>query len=680
MLEARRGKPAETLLRQHFPIAAIILPSNDCRIQRAAIESIEQTSRRLDLHFDQQSRIMGVQPGQQHGQFRTGHLVGNAEGESTRWRNEPGDRAFMCRQEFARHFKKGSAARGKPHQPRRPLDQLFAKPLLQALQFHADCGLGRIEGLSRAREALKIRDQHECLNDVHIEYFHGAHTHLLSLIYPYIGFRYLKVTFTLRVLVTQFLSRNGFQTMTNWHYATLTETADAIRRRVVSPLELTNALLDRIATLDPALHAYATVTPELALAQARRAEAEIARGRHRGPLHGIPIALKDIYDTEGIVTAAGMPIHAGRKPETDATVVKRLAEAGAVLLGKLQLTEGVFAKHHPTIIPPRNPWNGDYYAGASSSGSGVATAAGLCFATLGSDTGGSIRFPSSANGVTGLKPSWGRVSRHGVFPLADSLDHVGPMTRSAADAGVVLGAIAGLDPDDPTSLAAPVPDYLASLERGVRGLRIGIDHAYNETNVDNEIVRALQQAAEVFEELGATIVPVRLPDHRAVNEAWGSYCGVEAALAHAATYPARSADYGPAASGTIAGLIEYGRTITSAQLMMAHHARLAFSGALATLFADVDLLLIPTQPLADFTVAQEAELFTMPNELTAFLRFVSPFNMSGSPTITLPGGFTAKGLPLSFQLVGRHLDEALLVRAGDAYQQVTDWHRRHPSL
>ncbi|WP_343287065.1 amidase [Rhizobium sp. AC27/96] len=468
--------------------------------------------------------------------------------------------------------------------------------------------------------------------------------------------------------------------MTDWHYATLMETADAIRSGTISPVELTQAMLDRIAALDPQLKAYATVTPALALTQARQAEAEISAGRYRGMLHGIPIALKDIYDTAGIVTAAGMPIHADRKPNSDATVVKRLAEAGAVLLGKLQLTEGVFAKHHPTIAPPRNPWNEAYYAGASSSGSGVATAAGLCFATLGSDTGGSIRFPSAANGVTGLKPTWGRVSRHGVFPLADSLDHVGPMARSAADAGAMLGVVAGLDPNDPTSLAAPVPDYLAGIDAGMRGVRIGIDTAYNETDVDGEIVSALGSAARALQELGGTIVPVRLPDHRAVNEAWGSYAGIESTLAHAATYPARAAKYGPAESGTIAGLIEHGHTVTGSDLMEAHHARLAFSGALATLFADVDLLLIPTQPLADFTVAQEAELFTRPEELTAFLRFVTPFNMSGSPTITLPGGFTKKGMPLSFQLVGRHLDEVLLVRAGHAYQQMTDWHRKHPSL
>lgn len=465
-----------------------------------------------------------------------------------------------------------------------------------------------------------------------------------------------------------------------WQYATLLEAADAIRSRTLSPVELTRVLLDRIDRLDPSLHSYATVTYESALSQAGRAEAEIAAGRYRGPLHGIPIAVKDLCDTAGVVTAAGMPIHADRVPDSDATVVSRLAAAGAVLLGKLQLTEGAFAKHHPSIAVPRNPWNPDYYTGASSSGSGVAAAAGLAFATIGSDTGGSIRFPSAANGVTGLKPTWGRVSRHGVFPLAPSLDHVGPLARSAADAGAVLGAIAGLDALDPTTLAAPVPDYLAGLDKGVRGVRIGIDPSYNEEGVDAAIVEALRAARAVFESLGATIREARLPDHGAVTANWGSLAGVEAAIVHAATYPARASDYGPAVNGTIAGLIEHGRTVSTDELIRVHYARQAFSGALAASLADIDLLLIPTQPLADFSIAAEAELFTQPDELTAFLRFVAPFDMSGNPTITLPGGFTAKGLPLSFQLVGRPLDEALLVRAGHAYQQETDWHQRHPSL
>jgi amidase len=463
--------------------------------------------------------------------------------------------------------------------------------------------------------------------------------------------------------------------MTDLHYSTIIETASAIRSRKISPVELTRTMLDRIARLDPSLHSYATVTAELALAQAKQAENEITAGANRGQLHGVPIAVKDICYTAGIATAAGMTIHANHLPEFDATVVKRLAEAGAVLLGKLQLTEGAFVNHHPSVTPPRNPWNADYYAGASSSGSGVATAAGLCFGSLGSDTGGSIRFPCSANGLTGLKPTWGRVSRHGIFALAASLDHVGPMTRSAADAGAMLGVIAGLDPNDPTTLAAPVPDYLAGLDAGIRGVRIGVDSTYNERDCEPEIVATVREARKVLEGRGATIKEVKLSDLDKVVALWGTYCAVEVAIAHEATHPSRAAEY-----GGLAAVIGAGRAVTGVELMKAHHERLAFTGALATLFRDIDLLLIPTQPLANFMLSREKVLFSTAEGLAGFLRFATPFDMSGSPTLTLPGGFTTKGLPLSFQLVGRHLEEALLVRAGYAYQQATDWHQRHPAL
>jgi amidase len=457
------------------------------------------------------------------------------------------------------------------------------------------------------------------------------------------------------------------------HYATLTEAANAIRTREVSPVELTYAQLHRIARLDPQLRAFATVTPDLAIAQATRAEKEITAGDYRGPLHGVPLAVKDIFDTAGTVTAAGMPLHAGRLPVLDATTIKRLADAGAVLLGKLQLTEGALAHHHPKVTPPVNPWHPDYYAGASSSGSGVATAAGLCFGSLGSDTGGSIRFPAAATGLTGLKPTWGRVSRHGVFPLAPSLDHVGTLTRSATDAGAILGVIAGPDPEDPTTLAAPVPDYLAGAETGIAGVRIGIDRAYNETGSDAEVVATLREAAKIFQSLGATLHQVKIPSPNAVVAAWADYCSVEVAISHEATYPAHATEY-----GSLAGVIDAGRAVHATDLMKWHYQRLAFSGALPSLFSEIDLLLIPTQPRADFTLAQEAQEFSTLPGLSRFIRFVTPWDMSGSPTITLAGGFTPRGLPLSFQLVGRHLDEALLIRAGNAYQKVTDWHHRHP--
>ena len=257
------------------------------------------------------------------------------------------------------------------------------------------------------------------------------------------------------------------------HYLSLDEVARRLKARKLSSVEATQAILDRIEKVDPNLKSYATLTAERALADAARLDGETAAGTSRGPLHGVPVAVKDLCNTEGIATAAGMAIHRANVPAKDATVVARLRDAGAVVLGKLQMTEGAYGAHHPDIPAPLNPWNAAYWTGSSSSGSGAATAAGLCFASLGSDTGGSIRFPSTMNGLTGLKPTWGRVSRAGVFALAESLDHIGPMARSALDAAHVLKAIAGADSADPTAVGLPVPDYAGSIGGGVRGRRIG---------------------------------------------------------------------------------------------------------------------------------------------------------------------------------------------------------------
>src|SRR5271169_4875773 len=262
------------------------------------------------------------------------------------------------------------------------------------------------------------------------------------------------------------------------HYLELTEIARRLHAREISPVEATTAQLARIEKLDGQLKSYAYVMAEAALVRARAAEAEIMRGEIRGPLHGVPIAVKDLCWTQGVPTAAGMTIYKDFRPTEDATVVRKLYAAGAIILGKLQLTEGAWAEHHPQIPAPVNPWNAAHWQGASSSGSGVATAAGLCYGSLGSDTGGSIRFPCAACGLTGLKPTWGRVSRYGVFPLSESLDHIGPMTRTAADCAAMLATIAGPDPRDPTALLVPVPDYVAGLTASIRGLRVGIAQAY----------------------------------------------------------------------------------------------------------------------------------------------------------------------------------------------------------
>ena len=460
------------------------------------------------------------------------------------------------------------------------------------------------------------------------------------------------------------------------HFKEIAEISRLLASRQVSAVELTEHVLRRIERIDPTLKSFALTTPELALKQAGEADRLIGRRQILSQLHGVPIAVKDLCFTKGVKTASGMPLHGDFIPTFDATVVRKLREAGAVLLGKLQLTEGAFADHHPAIAPPVNPWNADHWSGASSSGSGVATAAGLCFGSLGSDTGGSIRFPSAANGTTGLKPTWGRVSRHGCFELAASLDHIGPMCRSATDAAIMLGAIAGLDNDDPTTLRAPVPDYQAADDRDLRGFRVGFDEAYALVGAEPDVRRAVQEALRVMASLGAHIVPMSFPDVGAMVADWAANCAAETAVAHAATFPSRRAEYGPG----LAGLIDMGRTMSAADYQHIVLRRRAFTGRAHQALEPVDVMLIPAQPIAAPTVARMETLGQVPAELAALIRYTAPFDMSGHPTLTLPAAFTAKGLPVAVQFVGRHLGEADICRAGRAFQRATDWHRRHPRI
>ena len=462
----------------------------------------------------------------------------------------------------------------------------------------------------------------------------------------------------------------------DWHYLELLDIGRRIQSQEISSVEATQAQLDRIGKLDGQLKSYATMMADQALADARLADTEIGKGNIRGPLHGVPIAVKDLCWTKGVSTAAGMTIYKDFKPDRDGTVVRKLRVAGAVILGKLQLTEGAYADHHPKITPPVNPWNKAHWSGASSSGSGVATAAGLCYGSLGSDTGGSIRFPSAANGCTGLKPSWGRVSRYGVFELAATLDHIGPMTRSAADAGAMLGAIAGPDPNDPTASPREVPNYLAGMRRGIRGVRIGVDPRWNSVNVDAPTRQVMDAVLKVVADLSGDIREVAFPDPEQIITDWVPLCGVETAVAHEATYPSRKDEYGPA----LAGLIETGRALSGLDYQKIILRRNDFRGRVQALFRDIDLLVIPTTGVASPTVAQMATLGENPDLISALLRFTCPFDTAGSPTMTLPAGFTAQNTPIAFQFVARHFEEDLLVRAGWAYQQATDWHRQHPQL
>ncbi len=345
-----------------------------------------------------------------------------------------------------------------------------------------------------------------------------------------------------------------------------------------------------------------------------------------------------------------------------------------MLLGKLQTTEGAYAYHHPSVDPPVNPWNADSWTGVSSSGSGASTAAGLCFASLGSDTGGSIRFPSHCCGDVGLKPTWGRVSRHDVFPLSESLDHIGPITRSVDDAAAVLEVIAGPDPADPTTVPDPVPAYVAELERGARGLRIGYDAAYCSEDVAPETARAIALAVEILRDRGAEIVPVTVPDAREATSHWGLLCAVDAAVAHTGLFPERREQYGPG----LAAFLDAGLAASAVDYVAAYTVREQYAGAVRSFFDDVDMMIIPSSHELTPSLRGIAEMLES-GDVSRLIDFTAPADLSRSPAICLPAGLDDSGTPYGFQLVGRHLSEDLLFRAGYAYQLDTSWSSVHPS-
>jgi amidase len=472
------------------------------------------------------------------------------------------------------------------------------------------------------------------------------------------------------------------------HYLSLAEVARLIETKKISPVELTELMLARIRALDGRLHSYATVMADSALAAARTAEREIQSGNYRGPLHGIPIAVKDLCYTKGVRTMGGLKVLRDFVPDFDATVVAKLQAAGAVLLGKLSLTEGAMVGYHRDFPIPVNPWGEDYWAGVSSSGSGVATAAGLCFASLGTDTGGSIRFPATANGLVGLKPSYGRVSRHGVLPLAESLDHVGPMARSVRDAAIVFEAIAGHDPNDRTSLQAPVPNMLAELGRGVEGLRIGFDRAYALDGVDPGLAAAIELAVAELQRLGARIVDVQLPDVSEVHAAWAMVCAAEAAEAHRENFPSRADEYGD----YFREFLEFGSSVSEADLATARQVGKAIGEGFLAVLSTVDAVLSPSggmpfkiPPGLQYGSMTEwnqvrAQIFKTLGIEKPITSFTFPHSFAGVPTLTLPCGVTRDGLPYSLQLAGSPLNEAMLCRIGHAYEEATAWHQRHPDV
>lgn len=460
------------------------------------------------------------------------------------------------------------------------------------------------------------------------------------------------------------------------HYLSITDLSEKLKNRELSCVEVTHHMLARIEALDGRLRSYAGSMAEVAEEQAKQADREFSKGQYRSTLHGIPFGLKDLCATKDAPTHVGSIANRDWNPGVDSTVVEKLREAGAVFLGKLQMTEGAYAAHHPEIEPPVNPWHKDYWTGVSSSGSGVATAAGLCFGSLGTDTGGSIRSPSNCNGITGMKQTWGRVSRAGAFALSESLDHIGPLARSVADCATILETIAGHDARDPTSLLAPVPNYQSELEKPVDSMVVGFDEAYCSEAVDPQITKMILEAVEVLRTQGVKVLPITVPVMEEMVTGWEKFCGVETAIFHEEFYPKNKEKYGP----VLSGLIEIGRNTTGMEYAKLQIARQKYTGLLATLFKDVDCFLSPALPYTTPTLEFMDVLCAAPDteDLLRLITYTSPYDMSGSPTLSLPGAIDTNGLPLGFQLIGPHLGEVELIRIGHAFQRDTDWHKLHP--
>jgi amidase len=467
------------------------------------------------------------------------------------------------------------------------------------------------------------------------------------------------------------------------HWMGIQEIGRLIQSRKISPIDLTRRMLDRIQTTDAALQSYATVMTDQAMDAAAVAEREIAAGKYRGPLHGIPIAVKDLCFTRGVRTMAGTRVLSGFVPDEDAAVVAKIRAAGGVVLGKLNLTEGAMAGYNPDRGIPLNPWNAERWAGVSSSGSGVATAAGLCFAAIGTDTGGSIRFPSSANGIVGLKPTYGRVSRYGVFGLSEDLDHVGPMARSVTDVAIVFDAIAGHDPRDATSLAGPVAPALPQIRQRINGLRIGIDRDYALKGIDAGQAASLEEALKVLTHLGARIVDVKVPDLTGMVNMWLAICATQALAFHKANYPSRAGDYGP----YFRQFLATGQPITPQQTAAAQAWRTEFTVRFTSMLESVDAMACPAGGAPAWPITHDLQLASFADYSAAWAQaspraadFTMPMNLAGTPGICLPSGFSADGLPYSIQFAGKRLSEAALCRIAYAYEQATTWHTRHPKV
>ena len=465
------------------------------------------------------------------------------------------------------------------------------------------------------------------------------------------------------------------------HFKPITEQAAMLRAGELSPVNLTQAYLDRIDALNGELGAYITVMGEHAMAQARQAESELQAGTDRGALHGIPVAIKDIIYTKGVLTSGGSKVLADFVPDEDSTIVRRLDDAGAVLLGKLNLSEFAIGGtiDHP-FGTPRNPWNTEHTAGGSSSGSGIAAAGGLCAGALGSDTGGSVRGPAGFCGIVGLRPTYGRVTRQGVLAMSWSLDTVGPMTRTVADCALMLNAIAGRDPLDATSSDATVPDYTAGIDGGVQGLRIGLPgEMFDYEGLDADVRESVMRAVSVLGEHGASAEEMSLPTCENSGAVFIGVADVDCAAYHAEWLRTRPDDY----DWSTRTRLETATLTPAWTYLRAQRARELIRRELHAALEKYDVIILPTGPVAAPTI--EASTGKPGGYYQGKLdigrrRYTSPAALAGLPALSIPCGFSDAGLPIGMQIIGRAFDEATLFRVGQAYESATEWHTRHPAV
>jgi len=459
-----------------------------------------------------------------------------------------------------------------------------------------------------------------------------------------------------------------------------TELGGGIIAGEYSPTEVTQAFLERIAAVNEQLNAIVTYTTESALATAHELEAELAAGKSRGPLHGVPIAHKDLYYTAGVRSTGGSALRADFVPEHDATVVVKLREAGMVMLGKTNTHEFAYGPTNEASYfgPCRNPWNVECFSGGSSGGSASALAARSLPAATGSDTGGSIRIPAACCGVTGLKPTYGRVSRHGIFPLCWSMDHAGPLARSAEDCALLLRAMAGHDADDVASSSAPVPDYQAALTGDIAGLRIGVPNRYFFDRAQAEIDTLVREALRELEACGAILVDVDIAHiEHAASAAMAIY------LSEAVAYHDDELDADPSLySEQVRTFIEMGNQILAKDYLHAQRYRTLLGQGIAELQRGIDVLAMPAVPITAQPIGTaEVEIRgEIDGVFGALLRNTEPFDLTGQPALVVPCGFANNQMPVSLQLVGRAFEEATVLNIGHRFQQVTDWHLQRPAI